>query len=167
MLKRLVEFAERAGVPVVWGHKLESLVQDNDSVTITFSNGVQETFSFVIGCDGLHSNTRTCLFGEQPATYTGLSHWGSVSPKPSCLQDKATSFEIFGNGCGMVVISVSDDEVVWAVTVRDPESKETWRAIDDAAAEEFKHSEYSKWDYGAGEAIRNSTRILRFGLYDR
>lgn len=74
MLKRLVEFAERAGVPVVWGHKLESLVQDNDSVTITFSNGVQETFSFVIGCDGLHSNTRTCLFGEQPATYTGLSH---------------------------------------------------------------------------------------------
>lgn len=80
----------------------------------------------------------------------------------------------------MVVISVSDDEVVWAyvivcqifvyltvvrrVTVRDPESKETWRAMDDAAAEEFKHSEYSKWDYGAGEAIRNSTRILRVDI---
>ena len=73
------------------------------------------------------------------------------------------------------------------LTVREPESKETWRAIDAATADEFKRSEYSKWDYGAGEAIRNSTRVLRvspqapgnhparlvadlflqYGLYDR
>lgn len=74
MLERLVEFALKSGVPVVWGHKLESLAQSDESVTVTFSNGVQETFSFIVGCDGLHSNTRTCLFGVQPATYTGLSH---------------------------------------------------------------------------------------------
>ncbi|KIP01125.1 hypothetical protein PHLGIDRAFT_131362 [Phlebiopsis gigantea 11061_1 CR5-6] len=167
MLNRLVEFAERSGVPVVWGHKLETLVQHDDSVTVTFSNGVQETFSFVVGCDGLHSNTRTCLFGEQPATYTGLSQWGGVSPKPKSMSGKAANFDVFGNGCGMVIISVDDEEVIWAITVREPESKETWRAIDAAASEEFKHSEYSKWSYGAGEVVRNSTRILRYGLYDR
>ena len=49
----------------------------------------------------------------------------------------------------------------YRITLREPESKETWRALDGAAAEEFKRSEYSTWGYGAGEAVRNSTRILR------
>lgn len=70
--QRLVEFAEKAGVPFKWGYKLESLQQDDESVTVSFANGTQETFSFVVGCDGLHSNTRGCLFGEHPATYVGL-----------------------------------------------------------------------------------------------
>lgn len=73
MQKRLVDFAQKHGVPIFWGHKLEDLEQTAESVTVTFANGVKETFSFVIGCDGIHSNTRTCLFGVQPATYTGLS----------------------------------------------------------------------------------------------
>ena len=135
MLERLVEFAEKSGVPVVWGHKLESLIQDDESVTVIFSNGVQESFSFVVGCDGLHSNTSTCIFGEQPATYTVLSQvslsfsyysasylrfsskWGGVSPKPKCMLGKATNLDVFGNGCGMVIISVDDEEVIWAYVI--------------------------------------------------
>ena len=73
MQRKLIEFAENEGVRIIWGHKLEALEQDADSVNVTFAHGVRETFSFVIGCDGLHSNTRTCLFGRQPATYTGLA----------------------------------------------------------------------------------------------
>lgn len=71
--KKIVEFAEKSAVEFKWDHKLEQLQQNEDSVTVTFANGVQETFSLVIGCDGLHSNTRVCLFGEQSADYTGLS----------------------------------------------------------------------------------------------
>lgn len=81
--RRLSEYAAEKGVPVHWGHKMESLVQDDKSVTVTFGNGVQETFSFVVGCDGLHSQTRNILFGEQPATYTGLSSVSfDISPRP-------------------------------------------------------------------------------------
>lgn len=73
MQTKIIEVAEKAGVRVMWGHKLEALEQSDDSVTVTFANGVKETFSFVVGCDGLHSNTRICLFGEQPASYTGFA----------------------------------------------------------------------------------------------
>lgn len=52
------------------------------------------------------------------------------------------------------------------LSVQEPENKETWRAIDDAAAEEFKKSSYGLWDYGAGEAIRNSKRVLRVSVYE-
>lgn len=72
LLKALMDHAEAEGVTVKWGHKLVSLEQSEDSVTAYFANGASGTASFVIGCDGLHSNTRICLFGEQPADFTGL-----------------------------------------------------------------------------------------------
>ena len=71
--RRLATFAEAAGVQIKWGHGLETLEQCGDNVSLTFANGVKETVDFVIGCDGLRSQTRGCLFGEQPAEYTGLS----------------------------------------------------------------------------------------------
>jgi salicylate hydroxylase len=71
--RSLLDFAEKSGVEIRWGHKLEKLKQRDDSVVVTFANGTNETFSFVVGCDGLHSNTRQCLFGIVPADYTGLA----------------------------------------------------------------------------------------------
>lgn len=167
MQRRIIEFSQKSGVPIHWGHKLEALSEDTDSVTVTFANGVKETFSFVVGCDGLHSNTRSCIFGEQPATYTGLSQWGGVSPKPERFRGRAVVADVYGDGSGVIIVPVDETTVIWALTVREPESKESWRAIDESAAAEFKKSPYSQWDYGAGEVIRNSAKIIRYGLYDR
>lgn len=67
---------------------------------------------------------------------------------------------------------------------REAEGKETWRAVDDAAAEEFKRSQAGKWGFGAEDIIMSSTKVIRvryilmnsqviislngqFGLYDR
>lgn len=80
----IIKFAQKAGVEVKWSHKLVSLQQTDDSVTVTFENGAQETFSFVVGCDGLHSGTRECLFGKQPANYTGLASVGLVILNQYC-----------------------------------------------------------------------------------
>ena len=71
--RALIQGAERTGVEIKWGHHLKSIDQAEDAVTLKFANGAQEVVSFVIGCDGLHSDTRKCLFGEQPADYTGLT----------------------------------------------------------------------------------------------
>ena len=47
--------------------------------------------------------------------------------------------------------------------MREPESKETWRAIDDAATEAFKNSPYGQLPFGGGEIIRSSTKIIKVG----
>lgn len=73
LIRVFIEFAQKAGVEIKFGHKLEALEQSEQKIKVTFANGVQEEFDFVVGCDGLHSNTRTCLFGAQPADYTGLA----------------------------------------------------------------------------------------------
>ena len=89
VLKALVEHAEAEGVLIKWGHKLVDLEQGEDFVKVKFENGTEENASFVIGCDGLHSNTRICLFGEHTADFTGLVQvsrtscyvvWVSISP---------------------------------------------------------------------------------------
>ena len=61
------------GVPIVYGHQLVDVEQTADSVTITFANGATAQGSFLVGADGLHSTTRACLFGQEQATYTGLT----------------------------------------------------------------------------------------------
>lgn len=70
--RQIVEFAEKSGVRIVWGHNVVGLEQNEDSVTVKFENGNADTASLVIGCDGLHSGTRIALFGKEEASFTGL-----------------------------------------------------------------------------------------------
>ena len=51
---------------------MESLEQTEHSVKVRFANGVEEEGSFVVGCDGLHSNVRKVLFGVDKPDFTGL-----------------------------------------------------------------------------------------------
>lgn len=83
--KAIVDFAVKSGVEIRWNNKLVDLEQYEDSVTVKFDNGLEDTASFVVGCDGLHSNTRICLFGEQKADYTGLVQVGDV-----CIYNQIT-----------------------------------------------------------------------------
>ncbi|KIP01899.1 hypothetical protein PHLGIDRAFT_96569 [Phlebiopsis gigantea 11061_1 CR5-6] len=167
--KAMVAHAETLGIEFKWSHKLETLEQAEDSVTVTFANGAQETFSFVVGCDGLHSNTRICLFGEQPADYTGLIQVGGYGPSPAPLKAKGnhTAMNVFGDGVHMIAVPIDEDTMGFAVTMREPEAKETWRAMDEAGVAEFKKSAVSEWPYGAGEIVKNGWNVTKYGLYDR
>ena len=48
--------------------------------------------------------------------------------------------------------------------LREPETKETWRAVDEATAERFKQSEFGEWDYGIGELVKSCSRMIRVGI---
>ena len=73
LLRTLIEEAQAQGVPVKFGHQLVSFDQHKDNVTVKFANGATDSASFVVGCDGLHSDTRVTLFGKEPVSFTGLT----------------------------------------------------------------------------------------------
>ena len=79
LLRTLIEEAQAQGVPVKFGHQLVSFNQHEDSVTVKFANGTTDTASLVVGCDGLHSDTRVTLFGKEPVSFTGLTQVSSVA----------------------------------------------------------------------------------------
>ncbi|CAL1707693.1 unnamed protein product [Somion occarium] len=167
--RKLVEAAEQRGIKIIWGHQLIDLEQHEDHVTVTFQNGNTDTASFVVGCDGLHSNTRICLFGKEQADFTGLVQIGGASPAPPGRPfELPTMLSVFGNGEHFIAYAVSDNRYSWAGTRREPEAKETWKAMDKDAQEDFKkNSSYSSWGAGVGDLVRNADKVVKYGLYDR
>jgi salicylate hydroxylase len=73
LLQHLVDTAEAQGIPIHWDHRLIDIEQSDGVVKAIFANGFTDTSSFLVGCDGLHSVTRTVLFGEDPITFLGLT----------------------------------------------------------------------------------------------
>ena len=50
------------------------------------------------------------------------------------------------------------------MTQREPEAKESWKALDAAGVVEFKNSSISEWPFDGGELVKNSygiTKVLK------
>ncbi|EGN91846.1 hypothetical protein SERLA73DRAFT_173280 [Serpula lacrymans var. lacrymans S7.3] len=165
--KLIIETAQKHGIEIKWGHQAVKFEQNDNDVSVTFENGETTTGSFVVGCDGLHSNTRLALFGHEEVDFTGLIQMGGVSPTPPALQNKYALVNNFGNGKHMVTYPVSENQYSWAVTVREPEAKEDWRSMDSQKQDEVKKGPLSQWAFGAGELVKTGEKIAKYGLYDR
>ncbi|MBB5075240.1 FAD-dependent monooxygenase [Nonomuraea endophytica] len=66
------------GVEILWGDSIDSLDDDGSAVQVRFERNAPRAFDMVVGADGLHSNTRALVFGEEGqfvehlGTYLGL-----------------------------------------------------------------------------------------------
>jgi salicylate hydroxylase len=80
LIRLLIDTAEAQGIPIRWDHRLSNFEQDDVGVKAVFANGFTDTGAFLVGCDGLHSTTRTVLFGEDPTTFLGLTQVRGIVP---------------------------------------------------------------------------------------
>lgn len=80
----MADAALALGVQVRVGLTVKSLSQSDDLVSVEFSNGSSGQYPLVVGADGIYSQTRELLFGEEAATptYTGQMSWRVVAPRP-------------------------------------------------------------------------------------
>ncbi|KAI0271689.1 hypothetical protein BC834DRAFT_456367 [Gloeopeniophorella convolvens] len=167
LLRVLVDAAESQGIPIHWGSRLSSIEQDDAGVTAIFADGSKDTGAFLVGCDGLHSVTRTTLFGAEPATFLGLTQTGGISPTPVDMMDNPSVINWCGNGAHMMAYPISDTHTSWAITLREGEARETWRAVDQQEVEEIQKTPIAQWGFGASELIKTAEKVVKFGLYDR
>lgn len=65
--------ATRDDVEYMFGDSIATMTQDDGGVDVSFERGTPRRFDLVIGADGLHSNVRRIVFGEerQFAKYIG------------------------------------------------------------------------------------------------
>ncbi len=54
---------------------VQNINQTNDEVFVTFSDGTEQTYDLVLGCDGVNSETRRQIFGEVKPTFGGMTGW--------------------------------------------------------------------------------------------
>jgi len=85
--KILSEAAYAHGVAIRLGTKVEELVDLGDSVRVTLSDGTTQHYDFVIGSDGLYSDTRNRLFGDTvKPQFTGQAVWRYNFPRPKRVE---------------------------------------------------------------------------------
>ena len=130
--RRLIaQIARDHGAEIHWEHTLVSLEQGVDEVTLNFENGHTDTASFVIGCDGIHSNTRASIFGHEKPDFTGFiqvcctldisrsllyyaSKTAGESLTPNAYLGKYALTNIYSNGAALIAYPVSATTTAWA-----------------------------------------------------
>lgn len=64
-LAEILVAATRDDVEYVYGDSIAGIAERGDGVDVTFEHGAPRRFDLVIGADGLHSNVRRLVFGEE------------------------------------------------------------------------------------------------------
>ncbi|MFE3496293.1 FAD-dependent monooxygenase [Streptomyces sp. NPDC059175] len=72
-------------VEYVFGDSIAALDEDADGITVTFASGAVRRFGLVVGADGMHSNTRRLVFGEERRFKRHLGAYISIFSAPNDL----------------------------------------------------------------------------------
>ncbi|HET8963136.1 MAG TPA: FAD-dependent monooxygenase [Chitinophagales bacterium] len=64
-------------IEVIFGDTIEKIDQNDKEVNVSFKNGNSKNFDLLIGADGLHSNVRKLVFGEEKKYETYLGYFTS------------------------------------------------------------------------------------------
>ncbi|MFD1886074.1 FAD-dependent monooxygenase [Paenibacillus wenxiniae] len=89
---------------------ITAMHEDDDGVHVSFRSGKQDTFDLVIGADGMHSNTRRLLFGDEaPFTrYLGYCFGGFTVPNTMGLAYESVVYALPGRYAILSVVKDSD-----------------------------------------------------------
>ncbi|MEQ8789210.1 MAG: NAD(P)/FAD-dependent oxidoreductase [Pirellulaceae bacterium] len=83
-------------LPIRMGTSLVSVEQDEHQVRVATTDGKQDAYDLVVGCDGIHSQVRQLVFGEHPLHRTGWAGYAFWVEPEAAPHDAIT--EIWGAG---------------------------------------------------------------------
>lgn len=78
-----------------------SLSDTDEGVETVFSDGSEEIYDLVIGCDGIRSKIREDVFGDIPLRYSGMSGWGFWVNPDLCASEGIIEYWGRGKFLGM------------------------------------------------------------------
>lgn len=80
LIDLLARAADRAGVLMELGHRVDEISEDETGVRLRNTDGQTRDCQFVIAADGLHSRLRAVLNGDQAPFFTGQVAWRAIVP---------------------------------------------------------------------------------------
>ena len=95
-------------------HRFDQLEQDDNGVTVHFTNGSSYRSTGVVGCDGGASRVRSVVFGDQDAAYTGQTAYRALVPSNAVPPEvSANPYRVYvGNGKTLVHYELRRGEVM-------------------------------------------------------
>ncbi len=165
-----------ANIPVHEGWKLKDISESDDSVTAVSQSNEKVSGSFLIGCDGIKSVSRSIILRmydteEVEASYTGLTQIAGMSPTPLSLIPRETMMNIYGPGAHFICYPISNTTTSWAITQRNLNAaQESWKMFSSSELHAYRAhllTVFKDWCSPIPELIGSADRIIKYGLYDR
>ncbi len=78
LVARLAEALAEQGLVPRFGRNITALADEGERVSVSFSDGVQESFDLVVGADGTRSRVRALVFGPHDAFARSLGYLGAA-----------------------------------------------------------------------------------------
>ena len=95
------------------GYSLVNYEQQRDKVVATFTNGNSIEVDLLIGADGIHSDVRSNLLGNDAPIYRGYTVWRGISSVAPSSLPPATAIEIHGRGRRFGIGPVGGGRICW------------------------------------------------------
>ena len=115
--KVLGEATKRYGAKVRLGVTVSSMDDTGDSVSVTFSDGSTGEYDFVIGADGVYSDTRKRVFPDEAGPqFTGQSVWRYNFKRP----DDLTGLWVYNGSPGVGLVPMGPELMYMFVTTAEP-----------------------------------------------
>jgi 2-polyprenyl-6-methoxyphenol hydroxylase-like FAD-dependent oxidoreductase len=77
-LTRLLYNRTKDSTEYIWGDSIASCTEQADGVLVTFERSQPGTFDLVVGADGVHSNVRARVFGEESQFTRELGYYVAI-----------------------------------------------------------------------------------------
>ena len=132
----LHEEARRRGVPIAFGKRLIGAETTGRGVRARFDDGSEATGDLLIGCDGVHSVTRSIIDADAPAPrYVGLLNFGGYTRRAH-VGDAGAWHMIFGTRAFFGYVPDGSGGTVWFANV--PRHASTRAEREGTTAEQWK-----------------------------
>lgn len=118
----LLDHAERAGIPVAFGHRAVSIETDAHGKAVAhFEHGASIRPDLLIGADGrMESVARKFVAGDNTPIYQGFVNWIGVAQGPHALVDDMSIQDFWGTGQRFGCVAVRPELVYWAAAQARP-----------------------------------------------
>lgn len=115
--KVLGESAQALGADIRLGLTVEALDDDGAGVDVRFSDGSADRYDFVVGADGVYSQTRQMILpdAEKPE-FTGQGVWRYNFPRPAGLD----ALHVYNGPIGVGLVPMSAEQIYLFATSAEP-----------------------------------------------
>ena len=136
--------AESAGVKVKFCTTTTGLVQDNQGVDVTFSDGSTRRYDVVIGADGIRSWTRRALGIPLDTKPTGMGIWRLIGHRPAAV----TRTDLYyGGACYIAGYCPTGEDSLYAYLVEDARDRSNLSPEEQLAVmRELASNYHGPWD---------------------
>ena len=100
----LYDRAVAAGVPVIFGTEIDTILEDDSGIEVRFSDGTTGRFALLFGADGVHSRVRELAFGPESQFSRFLGYYVAAFHLGTEGYDIGRSLKIYEEPCRVLWI---------------------------------------------------------------